>query len=153
MRGALPPSDWAGFLDEIEAWLDRHVEGGDLLYGTGIGGLVALSLRARGSITHTPILLQGPVLWGLRERWFPRLVGDPGFLMSHCLTEPRGASDRWLPYNVPEANMDTRAVLEGGEWVINGRKHFISNGYDASLYVVYANTDPSLVLQARLRRA
>lgn len=90
------------------------------------------------------VLLRNLAPRHLQERWFPRLVGDPGFLMSHCLTEPRGASDRWLPYNVPEANMDTRAVLEDGEWVINGRKHFISNGYDASLYVVYANTDPSL---------
>lgn len=90
------------------------------------------------------VLLRNLAPRHLQERWFSRLVGDPGFLMSHCLTEPRGASDRWLPYNVPEANMDTRAVLEDGEWVINGRKHFISNGYDAGLYVVYANTDPSL---------
>jgi alkylation response protein AidB-like acyl-CoA dehydrogenase len=63
--------------------------------------------------------------------------------MAHCLTEPRGASDRWLPYNVPEANMDTTAVRRDGHWLINGRKQFISNGYDASLYVVYANTDRS----------
>jgi len=77
----------------------------------------------------------------LQERWFPRLVQDPGFLLAHCLTEPRGASDRWLPYNVPEAAMQTRAALEGGEWVINGRKQFISNGYDAGLFVVYANTN------------
>ncbi len=78
-----------------------------------------------------------------QEEWFTRFMGDPAFLMAHALTEPRGASDRWLPYNVPEANMDTKAVLEDGHWVINGRKQFISNGYDASLYVVYANTDPS----------
>ena len=37
-------------------------------------------------------------------------VEDPQFLLAHCLTEPRGASDRWLPYNVPEAAMQTRAV-------------------------------------------
>lgn len=80
----------------------------------------------------------------LQEQWFPRLVQDPKFLLAHCLTEPRGASDRWLPYNVPEAAMNTKAVLEGDHWVINGRKQFISNGYDASLYVVYANTDPSV---------
>ena len=61
--------------------------------------------------------------------------------MAHCLTEPRGASDRWLPYNVPEAAMQTKAVKTNGGWVINGRKQFISNGYDASLYVVYANTN------------
>jgi alkylation response protein AidB-like acyl-CoA dehydrogenase len=77
----------------------------------------------------------------LQEKWFKRLVGDPQFLLAHCLTEPRGASDRWLPYNVPEAAMQTRAVKDGSEWVINGRKQFISNGYDAGLYVVYANTN------------
>jgi acyl-CoA dehydrogenase len=82
----------------------------------------------------------------LQDEWFGRYMADPQFLMAHCLTEPRGASDRWLPYNVPEAGMDTRAVHRDGHWTINGRKQFISNGYDASLYVVYANTDPSVGL-------
>jgi alkylation response protein AidB-like acyl-CoA dehydrogenase len=80
----------------------------------------------------------------LQQEWFPRLVADPAFLLAHCLTEPRGASDRWLPYNVPEAAMQTKAVEAGDHWVINGRKQFISNGYDASLFVVYANTDPKV---------
>lgn len=80
----------------------------------------------------------------LQDKWFPRLLADPQFLLAHCLTEPRGASDRWLPYNVPEAAMHTKAVLKDGQWVINGRKQFISNGFDASLYVVYANTDSSV---------
>jgi len=80
----------------------------------------------------------------LKKKWFARLVEDPQFLLAHCLTEPRGASDRWLPYNVPEAAMQTRAVRDGDEWVINGRKQFISNGYDAGLYVVYANTNPKV---------
>src|SRR5215208_4774511 len=80
----------------------------------------------------------------LQEKWFKRLVEDPQFLLAHCLTEPRGASDRWLPYNVPEAAMHTRAVKDGKHWVINGRKQFISNGYDAGLFVVYANTNPKV---------
>jgi len=80
----------------------------------------------------------------LQDRWFPRLVKEPSFLLAHCLTEPRGASDRWLPYNVPEAAMHTKAVIDGDHWVINGRKQFISNGYDAGLFVVYANTNPKV---------
>ncbi len=88
------------------------------------------------------VLLRNVAPRHLQERWFPRLVDDPGFLLAHCLTEPRGASDRWLPYNVPEAAMQTKAQLAGDEWVINGRKQFISNGYDAGLFVVYANTNP-----------
>src|SRR5438874_10734290 len=90
------------------------------------------------------VLLRNLAPRHLQERWFPRLFGDPSFLLAHCLTEPRGASDRWLPYNAPEAAMDTKAVLKGDEWVINGRKQFISNGYDASLYAVYANTKPGV---------
>jgi alkylation response protein AidB-like acyl-CoA dehydrogenase len=78
----------------------------------------------------------------LQERWFPEIVKDPTFLLAHCSTEPRGASDRWLGYDTPETAFQTRAVLKGGEWVLNGRKQFVSNGYDAKLYVVYANTRP-----------
>ncbi|MCC6779873.1 MAG: acyl-CoA dehydrogenase family protein [Hyphomicrobiales bacterium] len=90
------------------------------------------------------VLLRNLAPQHLQKRWFTRLVEDPQFLLAHCLTEPRGASDRWLPYNVPEAAMQTRAVKRGNEWIINGRKQFISNGYDAGLYVVYANTNPSV---------
>jgi alkylation response protein AidB-like acyl-CoA dehydrogenase len=90
------------------------------------------------------VLLRSLAPKHLQDEWFPRYMSDPSFLMAHCLTEPKGASDRWLPYNVPEANMDTVAVLDGGQWVINGRKQFISNGYDASLFVVYANTNKAV---------
>lgn len=87
------------------------------------------------------VLLRNTAPPHLQEKWFGRLLEDPQFLLAHCLTESRGASDRWLPYNVPEAAMQTRAVRRDGGWVINGSKQFISNGYDAGLYVVYANTD------------
>ena len=90
------------------------------------------------------VLLRNLAPRHLQEKWFKRLTEDPQFLLAHCLTEPRGASDRWLPYNVPEAAMQTRAVRKDGGWVINGRKQFISNGYDAGLYVVYANSNPKV---------
>ena len=77
----------------------------------------------------------------LQDEWFPKIVEDTGFLLAHALTEPRGASDRWLPYDAPEAAMQTKAKREGDEWVLNGRKHFITNGYDAKLFVIYVNTD------------
>src|ERR1700694_4672828 len=90
------------------------------------------------------VLLRNLAPQHLQEKWFKRLMAEPQFLLAHCLTEPRGASDRWLPYNVPEAAMQTRAVKQNGDWVINGRKQFISNGYDAGLFVVYANTNPQV---------
>jgi len=94
------------------------------------------------------VLLRNLAPRHLQEKWFTRLLDDPQFLLAHCLTEPRGASDRWLPYNVPEAAMQTRAVKKNGEWIINGRKQFISNGYDAGLFVVYANTNPQVGMLA-----
>ena len=87
-------------------------------------------------------LLQNIAPRHLQKKWFPRIVEDPTFLLAHCLTEPRGASDRWLPYDVPEAMMHTKAELKGGKWVLNGRKQFITNAYDAKLYVIYATTKP-----------
>ena len=90
------------------------------------------------------ILLRNVAPKHLQEKWFKHLLENPQFLLAHCLTEPRGASDRWLPYNVPEAAMQTKAVRDGDDWIINGRKQFISNGYDAGLYVVYANTNPKV---------
>ena len=88
------------------------------------------------------VLLRNLAAEPLQKKWFTRLVEEHGLLFAHCLTEPKGASDRWLPYNVPEAAMDTIAQKIDGGWKINGRKQFISNGFDAGLYVVYANTRP-----------
>ncbi len=45
-----------------------------LALGTGIGGLIALCLRAAGCLTGVKLCLHAPVLWGLEKRWVPRLV-------------------------------------------------------------------------------
>jgi alkylation response protein AidB-like acyl-CoA dehydrogenase len=89
-----------------------------------------------------PALFGGIAPKHLQDHWFQRYLGDPTFLWAHCLTEPRGASDRWLPHNVPEANMDTKATFVDDHWILNGRKQFVSNAYLASAYIIYANTDP-----------
>ena len=74
---AYPP---AGSFDAL---LDRLAEelaaaGPAVIHATGIGGLVALALRARGQLLSTPLVLQGAVLWGLERRRFPRLMRLPG---------------------------------------------------------------------------
>lgn len=48
---------------------------GSLVYATGIGALLALAARARTATP--PLLLQGPVLWGLARRWMPRALRLP----------------------------------------------------------------------------
>jgi pimeloyl-ACP methyl ester carboxylesterase len=60
------------FLDAVSHEL--RTPGPAMVYATGIGGLLALCLRARGELAETPILLQAPVLWGLEHRWMPKLM-------------------------------------------------------------------------------
>jgi pimeloyl-ACP methyl ester carboxylesterase len=66
----------AANLDEFLAAASAHLRGiaPAMIYATGIGGLMALCLRARAEIMETQILLQAPVLWGLERRWMPRLM-------------------------------------------------------------------------------
>ena len=51
------------------------------------------------------------------------------------MTEPSGGSDL--------AALKTTAVRDGDDWVLNGSKTFITNGYQADLVIVAARTDPS----------
>jgi len=60
------------FLDAVSA--DLRASAPALVYALGIGGLLALCLRAKGELVETPILLQGPILWGLERRWMPKLM-------------------------------------------------------------------------------
>jgi hypothetical protein len=45
-----------------------------LVYATGIGALFAVTLRAQRRLGAHPLVLQGPVLWGLEHRWLPRIA-------------------------------------------------------------------------------
>jgi len=57
-------------------------------------------------------------------------------LGAFALTEPNAGTDA--------AGQQTKAVLDGDEWVLNGSKIFITNGKEADTYVVFAMTDKSL---------
>ena len=52
-----------------------------------------------------------------------------------ALTEPGAGSDA--------GNTKTTAKLEGDQWILNGTKHFITNGREAEVTVVLASTDPA----------
>ena len=70
-----PPADgFEGFLDVVSDRIDAAGGAGSALYATGIGGLIALSLRSRGSHVDRPLVLQAPVLWGLERRLMPRVL-------------------------------------------------------------------------------
>ncbi len=69
-----------------------------------------------------------------KERWLPGMAnGD--LICAIAMTEPSGGSDL--------AALKTTAVRDGADWILNGSKTFITNGYQADLVIVAARTDPS----------
>lgn len=56
-------------------------------------------------------------------------------LGAFALTEPGAGTDA--------GGVQTRAVLEDDEYVLNGSKIFITNGKEADIYIIFALTDPS----------
>jgi alkylation response protein AidB-like acyl-CoA dehydrogenase len=70
-----------------------------------------------------------------KERYLGRLASGE-WLCAYALTEAGSGSD--------SAAMRTTARHEGDEYVLNGSKRFITNASVASLYTVFAKTDPEL---------
>jgi isovaleryl-CoA dehydrogenase len=71
-----------------------------------------------------------------RRRYVPGLC-DGSLIGALGLTEPGAGSDAL-------GSMRTTARRDGDEYVLNGRKIFITNGPVADVILVYAKTDPSL---------
>ncbi len=70
-----------------------------------------------------------------RQRWLPAMARG-AVIGCFGLTEPHGGSD--------PANMKTRARREGGDWIIDGAKMWITNGGLAHVAIVWAQTDDGI---------
>jgi len=81
-----------------------------------------------------------------KDELFPKIVEDDTFVLAHAITEPDAGTDNYLMADVPGAAMQTFAEKRGNEYVINGMKHFISNGGIAKLYIIHVRTDRKLPL-------
>src|SRR5436190_524472 len=70
-----------------------------------------------------------------RRRWLPRMA-EGEVIGCFGLTEPQGGSD--------PANMKTNAKRDGGDWLINGAKMWITNGNLAHIAIVWAQTEDGI---------
>jgi len=80
----------------------------------------------------------GPIIQNGTEEQkqkYLHMLTEGGKLGAFCLTEPDAGSDA--------SKGTTVAKLEGDHYVLNGAKIFITNGYAAEVFVVFAMTDPS----------
>lgn len=85
---------------------------------------------------HFDVTLPYLVRYGTKEqkeRWLPRACSGE-ILSTVAMTEPSGGSDL--------AALRTSAVQSGDDWILNGSKTFITNGYTADLVIVAAKTSP-----------
>jgi alkylation response protein AidB-like acyl-CoA dehydrogenase len=66
-----------------------------------------------------------------RQKWLPQLT-PMELIASYCLTEPACGSDA--------ANLSTKAVRDGDDYLITGQKQFISGAGASDIYIVMART-------------
>ncbi|MGH7146107.1 MAG: acyl-CoA dehydrogenase family protein [Planctomycetota bacterium] len=93
---------------------------------------VALSVAAHnglclGHLSHAASPAQ-------KQTYITRLTSG-ACLGAWALTEPSSGSDA--------GSLKARAVRDGGEWVLNGTKMFITNGATAEIFVILVSTDPA----------
>ncbi|GAA0279438.1 acyl-CoA dehydrogenase family protein [Pseudomonas rhodesiae] len=95
-----------------------------------------LGLTGIGFSLHSDIVAPYILHYGseaLKHKYLPKLISGE-MVTAIAMTEPGAGSDL--------QGVKTTAVLDGDEYVINGSKTFITNGYLADLVIVVAKTDP-----------
>jgi alkylation response protein AidB-like acyl-CoA dehydrogenase len=82
------------------------------------------------------LVINALLRWATDEQqrtWLPRLAADA--IGAYALSEAGSGSDAFA--------LTTRATSDGDAYVIDGRKLWITNGAEASLFIVFATVDPS----------
>ncbi|MFI1580625.1 acyl-CoA dehydrogenase family protein [Embleya sp. NPDC020630] len=104
-------------------------------------GLACLELEACDSGLRSLVSVQGSLaMYAIhrfgseehRQTWLPRMAAGEA-LGCFGLTEPDHGSD--------PASMRTHAKRDGDDWVLNGRKMWITNGSVAEVAVIWARTE------------
>lgn len=104
-------------------------------------GLACLELEAADSGIRSLVSVQGSLAMyaihrfgsqAQKERWLPSMAAGE-VIGCFGLTEPDHGSD--------PSGMRTHAKRDGGDWLLNGRKMWITNGSVAGVAVVWAQTD------------
>jgi alkylation response protein AidB-like acyl-CoA dehydrogenase len=68
-----------------------------------------------------------------KKRYLPKMASDT--VGAYALSEAGSGSDAFA--------LQTRAALQGSDYVLNGRKLWITNGKEAGLFILFATMDPS----------
>jgi alkylation response protein AidB-like acyl-CoA dehydrogenase len=91
-----------------------------------------VTMSVHNSLCQSPLLRYGSD--EQKQRYLPRLARGE-WIGAYSLTEPVSGTDA--------AALITTAVKDGGDYIINGTKNFVTNGGFADLFILFARTDPS----------
>ncbi|MBO6215780.1 MAG: acyl-CoA dehydrogenase [Lachnospiraceae bacterium] len=95
---------------------------------------------------HTSLCIDPILTYGSEEqkqKYIPKLASGE-YLGAFALTEPGAGTDA--------QGAQTRAVLDGDQWVLNGSKCFITNGKEANVYIVIAVTQVDVDPKGRKKK-
>ncbi len=124
MLGAIFPEEYGGaglsYIDYVNIIEELAV----------VDSSIGLGVAAHNSLCTGHIYLAGNE--EQKKKYLPKLTSGE-WLGAWGLTEPGSGSDA--------SGMTTTAVKDGGEWVLNGTKNFITNATYAQISVVLAVTD------------
>jgi alkylation response protein AidB-like acyl-CoA dehydrogenase len=97
-----------------------------------VDAAAAIMVDVQNTLVNAPIAKYGSD--ALKQRYLPRLVSDT--VGAYALSEPGSGSDAFALQTVAECR-DT-------DWVLTGRKMWITNGAEAGIFIIFANTNPAL---------
>ena len=95
-----------------------------------IDASAAIQIDVQNTLVNYPLRTYGSD--HIKSTYLPRLTG--GTVGAYALSEPGSGSDAF--------GMATRAERKGDNWLLTGRKMWITNGAEAQIYVVFANANP-----------
>lgn len=90
---------------------------------------VAVLVDVQNTLVNNAVLRWGSE--AQKKRYMPKMCSE--WVGSYALSEPSSGSDAFA--------LKTRAETRGDKYVLNGRKLWITNGAEASLYIVLASID------------
>ena len=96
---------------------------------SAVDASVAIFVDVQNTLVNT--LLRKWASDDVKRRYLPRLASD--LLGAYALSEPESGSDAF--------GLQTRATRQGSGWILGGRKLWITNGAEAGLFIVFANSD------------
>jgi alkylation response protein AidB-like acyl-CoA dehydrogenase len=96
---------------------------------SAVDASAAILVDVQNTLVIEPLLQ-----WATEEqkrRYLTRLAADT--VGAYALSEPESGSDAF--------GLQTKATKQGDRWILQGRKLWITNGAEAGIYVIFANTD------------